>query len=107
MGCEMKVSAEADERNSCAIGKSISASYRGDRHVSSHFVDKGERRYMYRIIATLVLILPVQMALADHHKVPDAATADPKHYTVEFENDVIRIVRDQVWARRGLVNAFT
>jgi len=48
---------------------------------------------MYRIIATLVLILPIQMALADYDKVPNAVTADPKHYTVEFENDVIRIVR--------------
>ncbi len=25
--------------------------------------------------------------------VPDAVTADPAHYTVEFENDVIRILR--------------
>jgi hypothetical protein len=25
--------------------------------------------------------------------VPDAVTADPKHYTVEFENDVVRLLR--------------
>ncbi len=47
---------------------------------------------MKRIIATIILILPVHMALADHH-IPNAVTVDPKHYTVEFENDVIRIIR--------------
>ena len=48
---------------------------------------------MKQIIATMVLILPVQIALAEHHNVPDAVTADPKHYSVEFENDVIRVLR--------------
>ena len=47
---------------------------------------------MKHIIATIILLLPVQIALADQH-IPDAVTADPEHYTVEFENDVIRIVR--------------
>ncbi len=47
---------------------------------------------MKQFIATIVLLLPVQAALADHH-IPDAVTADPEHYTVEFENDVIRVVR--------------
>ncbi len=48
---------------------------------------------MKRLIATIVLILPVQMALGDQHNVPDAVTADPDHYTVEYENDVIRVLR--------------
>ena len=57
-----------------------------------HPVRMGERQSMKHIIATIVLLLPVQMALADHH-IPNAVTADPEHYTVEFENDTIRIVR--------------
>ena len=48
---------------------------------------------MRLLIASIILILPLQMVLADHHKSPDAVTADPKHYTVEFENDVIRVLR--------------
>ena len=47
---------------------------------------------MKQFIATIVLLLPVQIALADHH-IPNAVTADPDHYTVEFENDILRIVR--------------
>ena len=47
---------------------------------------------MKLFIATIVLLLPVQTALADQH-IPDAVTADPEHYTVEFENDTIRILR--------------
>jgi quercetin dioxygenase-like cupin family protein len=48
---------------------------------------------MKTFIAAIALILPLNVALADHHKVPDAVTADPKHYTVEFENNAIRVVR--------------
>jgi quercetin dioxygenase-like cupin family protein len=47
---------------------------------------------MKQFIATIVLLLPVQIALADHH-IPNAVTADPDHYTVEFENDLVRIVK--------------
>ena len=48
---------------------------------------------MKQFIVAILLILPLQMALADHHMLPDAVTADPDHYTVEFENDVIRVLR--------------
>ncbi len=48
---------------------------------------------MKRFIVAIVLILPLQIALADQHMVPNAVTADPDHYTVEFENDLIRVVR--------------
>ena len=47
---------------------------------------------MKKLTATIVLSLSAPLATADHH-IPNAVTADPKHYTVEFENDVIRIVR--------------
>jgi quercetin dioxygenase-like cupin family protein len=43
-------------------------------------------------IAFFILLVPFQYAMADSH-IPNAVTADPKHYTVEFENDVIRVVR--------------
>jgi hypothetical protein len=48
---------------------------------------------MHRFIATLVLVLLAQIALADHHKLPGAVAADPDHYSVEFENDSIRVLR--------------
>jgi len=31
-------------------------------------------------------------------KVPDAVTADAKHYTVEFENDIVRVLRVKIGA---------
>ena len=31
-------------------------------------------------------------------KLPDAVKADPKHYTVEFENDIVRVLRVKVGA---------
>ena len=48
---------------------------------------------MKRLILTIALFLPIQLVVADQHALPNAVTADPKHYTVEFENDVLRVVR--------------
>ena len=31
-------------------------------------------------------------------RLPDAVAADPKHYTVEFENDIVRLLRVKVGA---------
>jgi hypothetical protein len=31
-------------------------------------------------------------------KLPDAVKADPKHYSVEFENDIVRVLRVKVGA---------
>jgi len=45
------------------------------------------------MILACLLILPTQLVLADHHGVSNAVDADPEHYTVEFENDTIRVVR--------------
>ena len=47
---------------------------------------------MRRLLAA-ILLLPVQFALADGHALPDAVAADPVHYSVEFENDSIRVLR--------------
>ena len=43
-------------------------------------------------IAFFILFLSAQYGMADSH-IPNAVTADPSHYTVEFENDVMRVVR--------------
>lgn len=43
-------------------------------------------------VAIIILSMSIQYAMADSH-IPNGVTADPKHYTVEFENDVIRVVR--------------
>jgi len=48
---------------------------------------------MNRLTATLVLFLLAQFALADQHELPGAVAADPDHYSVEFENDAIRVLR--------------
>ena len=47
-------------------------------------------RYFIVIVASL---LPIQFVMADSHSVPNAVTADPGHYSVEFENDAFRVVR--------------
>jgi len=47
-------------------------------------------------LAVVVLALAVGYSLpraAQDH--PDAVTADPDHYSVEFENDVVRLLRIQ------------
>jgi hypothetical protein len=31
-------------------------------------------------------------------KLPDSVTADPKHYSIEFENDVVRVLRVRLGA---------
>jgi quercetin dioxygenase-like cupin family protein len=48
---------------------------------------------MRRLIGSITLVLLVPLAFADQPALPNAVTADPTHYTVEFENDVLRIVR--------------
>ena len=47
------------------------------------------------VAAALVLLSLVKTSTAQStaQKLPDAVTADPKHYTVEFENDIVRVLR--------------
>ena len=47
---------------------------------------------MKKLMATIAMALSSVLATADHH-IPNAVDADPEHYTVEFENDVVRVVR--------------
>jgi quercetin dioxygenase-like cupin family protein len=41
----------------------------------------------------LVLIALVLTAASASQRLPDAIAADSKHYTVEFENDIVRVLR--------------
>ncbi len=47
------------------------------------------------VAAALVLLSlgKTSPAQSTAQRLPDAVTADPKHYTVEFENDIVRILR--------------
>jgi len=47
------------------------------------------------VAAALVLLSlgKTSTAQSTAQRLPDAVTADPKHYTVEFENDIVRILR--------------
>src|SRR5215510_4219398 len=48
------------------------------------------------ILCVSVLATSTQRASttqAAAHKLPDAITADSKHYKVEFENDIVRVLR--------------
>ena len=44
----------------------------------------------FSIVLLMLALSAVQTAT---QKLPDATTADPKHYTVEFENDIVRVLR--------------
>lgn len=49
---------------------------------------------MTRRLMLVLLALVLSLAgTAPAQKLPDAVTADPKHYSVEFENDTIRLLR--------------
>jgi hypothetical protein len=41
---------------------------------------------------------PASAAQTTAPKLPDAVTADSKHYTVEFENDIVRVLRVRLGA---------
>jgi hypothetical protein len=53
-------------------------------------------------IAMLAIVLsssgPVSTAQSTSQKLQDAVTADSKHYTVEFENDIVRVLRVRLGA---------
>jgi hypothetical protein len=47
------------------------------------------------LMLALVLVSSAKTstALSSGQKLQDAITADPKHYSVEFENDIVRVLR--------------
>ena len=52
------------------------------------------------LAAALVLLSLGTMSTAQStaQRQPDAVSADPKHYTVEFENDIVRVLRVRLGA---------
>ena len=52
------------------------------------------------LAAALVLLSLGTMSTAQStaQRLPDAVSADPKHYTVEFENDIVRVLRVRLGA---------
>ena len=61
-------------------------------------------RVRFEGIGALTIALAVSalagaaIAQSPSQKLPDAVTADPKHYTVEFENDIVRVLRVRLGA---------
>jgi hypothetical protein len=53
---------------------------------------------MLAVVVTAALTASGSNAQTARQNVPDAVTADPKHYTVEFENDIVRVLRVRVGA---------
>jgi quercetin dioxygenase-like cupin family protein len=49
------------------------------------------------LMSVLVLCTPRSTSTAQS-KLQDAITADPRHYTVEFENDIVRVLRVRLGA---------
>ena len=50
------------------------------------------------VVAMAALSASGPNAQTARQKLPDAVKADPKHYTVEFENDIVRVLRVKVGA---------
>jgi hypothetical protein len=53
------------------------------------------------VMFALVVVLAsgrTSSAQSTAQRVPDAVTADAKHYTVEFENDIVRVLRVRLGA---------
>jgi hypothetical protein len=45
------------------------------------------------VVSASVLASSTQAAQSTSQKLPDAISADSKHYKVEFENDIVRVLR--------------
>src|SRR5262245_60513937 len=52
------------------------------------------------VLAALILSVSARTSTAQTRgqALPDAVTADSKHYTVEFENDIVRVLRVRLGA---------
>ena len=50
------------------------------------------------VVAVAALSASGSNAQPARQKLPDAVKADPKHYTVEFENDIVRVLRVRLGA---------
>jgi len=50
------------------------------------------------LIGVVAAAVVAVAARAQSPKLPDAVAADPRHYTVEFENDIVRVLRVRLGA---------
>jgi hypothetical protein len=58
-------------------------------------------RYLFLLTLAIAVLSASGMAPAAQtaaQRLPDAVTADAKHYTVEFENDIVRVLRVKIGA---------
>jgi hypothetical protein len=50
------------------------------------------------MVGVAALLAGGSMAQTARQTLPDAVSADPKHYSIEFENDIVRVLRVRVGA---------
>jgi hypothetical protein len=50
------------------------------------------------MVGVAALLAGGSMAQTARQNLPDAVSADPKHYSIEFENDIVRVLRVRVGA---------
>ena len=50
------------------------------------------------MVVAAALTVSGSNAQTARQNLPDAVAADPKHYTIEFENDIVRVLRVKVGA---------
>jgi hypothetical protein len=53
---------------------------------------------MLAVVVAAALTASGSNAQTARPRLPDAVSADPRHYTVEFENDIVRVLRVKVGA---------
>jgi hypothetical protein len=56
------------------------------------------RAGLLAMVAAAALTASGSNAQIARQNLPDAVAADPKHYTIEFENDIVRVLRVKVGA---------
>jgi hypothetical protein len=73
-------------------------------HHESFFSKTGEQQHMKFRIGLLMLVFvlctprKISTAQSTAQKLQDAITADSRHYSVEFENDIVRVLRVRLGA---------
>jgi hypothetical protein len=69
---------------------------------TNNVVDRKEHMNTRTVLVILVLVLSAigrtSAAQSSAQRLQDAVTADSKHYTVEFENDIVRVLRVRLGA---------
>ena len=77
------------------------ASQHASNVATSAFQRKEHMNTRIALLAAALVLLSLgktSTAQSTAQKLPDAVTADPQHYTVEFENDIVRVLRVRLGA---------